>query len=742
VIVGRVRRGAIRRCRRATAFAVVAVLLAPLAAQAGKPASPGAFVPGALLAAAGANPDASFNVIVEGTNATKTAAVAGTVADEVAATPGKAKGIGRRFAAVNGVSAELTGKQILKLATRKGVLAIVADASVRLTEAGSPVNVAAPSISGTAQPGETLSATPGDWLGTPDGFAYQWERCTLATLACDSIAGATDPSYAVTADDIGATLRVAVTATNLAGTGSAESDPTGTVVGAVAVVTTPEPTNLVPPAISGSATENATLTADAGTWDGTPLLYGFQWQRCDADGATCADIAGATDAAYTATSLDVGARLRVVVSASNAGGQTSAASTASGVVAPDTSFSSAQLWPYASGVSAFWPDAAAGTRQTPTIAIVDSGIDASRADFGARVVQQVTLTSSTSNSPGDGYGHGTFVASVAAGQAHGHTGAAPDANLVSLDVMDDNGMATLSDVIAAADWIYEHKAEYDIRVANFSLTGSVPTSIQYDPLDKAVERLWLSGVVVVAAAGNYAVDGSQSGVPYAPANDPFVISVGAEDITSDHVAAPWSSFGYTPDGFEKPELGAPGRYMIGAVPPGSTLAAERPAQVVAPGYMELSGTSFAAPVIAGTAAELLAAHPSWTPDQVKGALMVAALPVPAAVPLSLGVGELDAVAARAVAEPPNPNAGLDAFVVPDPAGSPDPVFDTAAWGQAVEGSAAWGQAAWGQAAWGQAAWGQAAWGQAYWSSAAWGQGAALAATDAAAAGSDAVPGRG
>src|SRR5207237_7511559 len=104
---------------------------------------------------------------------------------------------------------------------------------------------------------------------------------------------------------------------------------------------------------------------------------------------------------------------------------------------------------------------------------------------GDRILDQVTFTTLTPNSPGDGRGHGTFVASVAAGQAHDHTGAAPNANVVSLDVMDDTGMATMSDVIAATDWIYEHKAAYDIRVANFSLTGSVASSIQYDPLDKA-----------------------------------------------------------------------------------------------------------------------------------------------------------------------------------------------------------------------------------------------------------------
>jgi len=93
----------------------------------------------------------------------------------------------------------------------------------------------------------------------------------------------------------------------------------------------------------------------------------------------------------------------------------------------------------------------------------------------------------------------------------------------------------------------------------------------FDPLDKAVEKLWFNNVVVVAAAGNYGTLDGPSGVPFAPGNDPFVITVGATDTgkflsTSDDVAAPWSAYGYTLDGFAKPDLAAPGRYMIG---PGS-----------------------------------------------------------------------------------------------------------------------------------------------------------------------------
>ena len=90
-----------------------------------------------------------------------------------------------------------------------------------------------------------------------------------------------------------------------------------------------------------------------------------------------------------------------------------------------------------------------------------------------------------------------------------------------------------SDVLRATDWILQHKGEYDIRVANFSLQTGLATSFRFDPLDRALERLWQSGVVVVAAAGNYGVDGAPSGVLFSPANDPFVITVGAVDVDGD-----------------------------------------------------------------------------------------------------------------------------------------------------------------------------------------------------------------
>jgi serine protease AprX len=380
--------------------------------------------------------------------------------------------------------------------------------------------------------------------------------------------------------------------------------------------------------------------------------------------------------------------------------------------------SNPQQWAWVSHAPVDWTTRSLSL-DAPAIAVVDSGIDAGRADFGGRVIGRASFVSSGTNSPGDGYGHGTFVAGIAAGGADGLAGVAPSANLVSLDVMNDEGEATVADVIAACDWILANKDAYNIRVANFSLHAASRASVFFDPLDQAVERLWLDGVVVVAASGNYAVDGMESGVSYAPANDPFVITVGASDVNDtlnavDDTAAPFSAWGYTPDGFAKPDLVAPGRYLVGPVPAGAALTQERPDHVLGDDTMELSGTSFAAPQVAGAAAMILARHPDWTPDQVKGALADTARSLPAATPRSAGAGELDIAAARRDPNPSNPNAGVDQFV------TPDATFDTSAWQAAAQASVAWGDAAWSDAAWASVAWGDVAWSDVAWGDVAWG----------------------
>jgi serine protease AprX len=389
------------------------------------------------------------------------------------------------------------------------------------------------------------------------------------------------------------------------------------------------------------------------------------------------------------------------------------------------SVTSGFLWPEAADVAPLWAGAGgAPPPNAPAIAVVDSGVDPSKADFGNRIVASVNLAGNDHGNgnalghTGDDDGHGTLVAGIAAGASSYAPGASPTSKIVSLRVVDGKGSAHLSDVIAAADWIFKNRFKYNVRVANFSVRSSFPDYALYDPLDAAVRNLWLTGTVVVTSAGN----SGEGRMVFAPADDPFVITVGASDIAdtvdrSDDGAASWTSHGFTAEGFAKPELSAPGRYMVGPVPAGSTLTKLFPARLLAPGYMWMSGTSFAAPVVSGIAAQILARHPDWTPDQVKGALMKTATTAPLAPPLVLGLGEVDGAAAAAVTAPPNPNVGLDAFVRDD--GSGNPYFDGDAWNAYVATDASWTDAAWTDAAWTDAAWTDAAWTDAAWTDAAW-----------------------
>jgi hypothetical protein len=101
-----------------------------------------------------------------------------------------------------------------------------------VASASAPVNSVLPVISGTAQEGQTLSASTGTWSGSPTSFAYQWRRCNAAGASCVDLSGATAQTYLLVSGDVGSTLRVAVTATNGVGSATAVSSPTATVVAA------------------------------------------------------------------------------------------------------------------------------------------------------------------------------------------------------------------------------------------------------------------------------------------------------------------------------------------------------------------------------------------------------------------------------------------------------------------------------------------------------------------------------
>jgi serine protease AprX len=200
---------------------------------------------------------------------------------------------------------------------------------------------------------------------------------------------------------------------------------------------------------------------------------------------------------------------------------------------------------------------------------------------------------------------------------------------VSIKVADEAGGTTILDVIYGLQFAVEHQEQYNIRVLNLSLDSATPQSYKTDPLDAAVEATWLHGIVVVVAAGNR---GSASdAVQYSPANDPYVITVGGVDEhgtadPSDDTVASWSSHGTTQDGLQKPDVYAPGAHIVSVLAPGSGFANSNCGCLVGGGqYIQTSGTSMAAPMIAGLAADLLQVHPRWTPNQVKGDLTSAAV---------------------------------------------------------------------------------------------------------------------
>ena len=342
-----------------------------------------------------------------------------------------------------------------------------------------------------------------------------------------------------------------------------------------------------------------------------------------------------------------------------------------------------------------------------------------------RVIASVNLSTIAGNtSLNDERGHGTFVAGIAAGAAPDLTGAAPAAPLVSVKVMNDQGQAKTSDVITAAQWILDNKAKYNIRVANFSLHSSYSTNFYRDPLDQAVEKLWFGGVVVVAAAGNYGTVDRPLGRALRPGQRP----VRDHRRRSRHRqqprgqtttrVAPFSAYGYTPDGFYKPDVAAPGRYMVGPIPAGSTIAAQKASNIVGSDRIQLSGTSFAAPVVAGTVAQMLARHPDWTPDQVKGALMRTARKV------------RTATRRRPASVRSRPAARSTASVHAEPERRPRAVrhvgrggsglsFDAMSWASAAKSDMSWNSMSWNSQSWSDQSWSDQSWASMSWADMSW-----------------------
>jgi serine protease AprX len=286
------------------------------------------------------------------------------------------------------------------------------------------------------------------------------------------------------------------------------------------------------------------------------------------------------------------------------------------------------------------------------IAIIDSGINPEHPDIKGRIAYSESFIAGDTRTD-DPYGHGTHVAVVAAGNAAASTGPsftltfrgiAPRSHLINLRVLNANGEGSDAAVIAAIDRAIALKDVHAIRVLNLSLGRTIRESYTLDPLCRAVERAWRAGLVVVVAAGNNGRDNSMGTSGYgsisSPANSPHVITVGAmKDMgtvsRADDLMASYSSKGPTLlDQIVKPDLVAPGSFIVSGVTWDAMIRTRHPENVVpvmyykvsstsntSTVYFRLSGTSMAAPIVAGGAALLLQKNPMLTPDQVKTRLM-------------------------------------------------------------------------------------------------------------------------
>ncbi len=289
----------------------------------------------------------------------------------------------------------------------------------------------------------------------------------------------------------------------------------------------------------------------------------------------------------------------------------------------------------------------------------------------------------------DGFGHGTMVASIAAGRYYTSAGGgqdigslAPNANLLDVKVLTDTGAGTMSDAIEGIEWVIYHAKDYNIKVMNVSLAADSEESWQNDPLCVAVRSATAAGITVVVAAGNYgqAAGGQEVyGAISSPGDDPSVITVGAVNFHDNSSRANgtvdyFSSRGPTRgswvdstnttqyDNVLKPDLVAPGNKIVGAAATATTgltwnyLAANFSTQLLLNGstvgqtQMMLSGTSIAAPVVAGAVALMYQANHGLTPPLIKAILQYTAQPLAGYNLLEQGCGYLNVDGAIQIAK--------------------------------------------------------------------------------------------
>jgi serine protease AprX len=385
-----------------------------------------------------------------------------------------------------------------------------------------------------------------------------------------------------------------------------------------------------------------------------------------------------------------------------------------------------------------------------SVAVLDSGV-APDSDLAGRVVASVGFAGPHDPAHPDLGGHGTHVAGTIAGsgtKSNGeYVGMAPGANIVDVQVLDQDGNGRYSSILAGLGWVLTHKSQFNIKVVNLSF-GAPPstTSYQTDPLAAAVEIVWRAGITVVAAAGN---GGPSNGTIESPGIDPYIITVGSTDdvqtlaVTDDSVA--WFSSWGTPSGSTaRPDVIVDGRRIVSLRVPGSTIDREMPDHVVSAAngttFTRLTGTSMSTAVVSGAVALVLQRNPNLTPDQVKKIVMSTTQRFGnGSLPASAGAGMLDAYAAANSGVRGSANVGqrqadaLARTLYSALYGQPlvwknltylgtnwlNLSWLTLPWTQAAWDNIAWDDIAWDNIAWDNIAWDDIAWDNIAWDNIAW-----------------------
>lgn len=312
------------------------------------------------------------------------------------------------------------------------------------------------------------------------------------------------------------------------------------------------------------------------------------------------------------------------------------------------------------------------TGRNVTVALIDTGVYAEHPDLqsstGSRVVhcEDFSHESGTAAHCKDTFGHGTFMAGLIAGNGASsngrYTGAAPEANVVSVKAAGFDGSTDVSTILAGIQWVVSHKDAYNIRALNLSLGSDSPQDYRLSPLNYAVERAWNSGIVVVVSSGN---SGPGASTVMKPGDDPYVVTVGASNdegtlrIDDDRVPV-FSSRGPTrSNGFAKPDLVSPGVHTVSLRSPGSAIDQQFGTDArVGTHYFKGTGTSMATATVTGVVAQILQAQPGLNPNQVKYRLTDTARPIADIDPYAAGHGIVDAYGAARSTSTAEANQGL------------------------------------------------------------------------------------